>query len=67
MTNGVQGMKYDKSLIQNSTTRFVAFNGIRSPVIGKIVMSVTLQKKIVFYTMMVVDNDFTYNAILGRP
>lgn len=34
--------------------------------IEKIVMPVTLWKKIVFCTMMVVNNDSAYNAILAR-
>lgn len=59
-------MKYNKSLIQKSTTKLVAFNGIQSMVIQKIVMPITLQKKTVLYTMMVIDNDFAYNTILGR-
>lgn len=60
-------MKYDESLIQRSMTKLVDFNGTRSSVIGKVVMPMTLRKKTIFCTMMVVDNESPYNVVLGRP
>lgn len=60
-------MKYIESLIQMSTTKLVAFNGTRSTLIRKIVMPDTLKNKTVLCMIMMVDNNFAYNVILGRP
>lgn len=60
-------IKYEESLIQRSTAKFMAFNCTRSTVIRKIIMFITLRKTCIFYTMMVADNESAYNAILEKP
>lgn len=59
-------MKFDEGKIEKITLNFVGFNKEPSAVIGRVVMPISIQGKIVYSTMMVVDTDSDYNAILWR-
>lgn len=45
----------------------VGFNGEMSPMIEKIVLPIETKGVIVYTMLMVVNADFTYNAVIGIP
>lgn len=58
-------MKYDEGKIERITLNLVGFNGEPSAVVGKVVMLISMRKKLIYSTMMMVDTNPTHNAILG--
>lgn len=60
----LRNMKFDEAKIKKINMNLVGFNGKPSDVVGKVTMRLSTREVIVYSTMMVVDFESAYNAIL---